>query len=478
MLNTNYYHPFLNKIEQRHILELVPVMKTPSSIPPYALPILFFGLVIITGAALLHCSISLTSAPISWIDALFTATSATCVTGLSVVDTGTFFSRFGQTVILALIQVGGLGIMTFTGLAFYLWRRHVSLSDRIAVGQSLLHDPAFHLGKFLIRIVLWTLTIEAVGAFFLFIQAPKDFPPYSALFHAVSAFCNAGFSLYSNSLSNWRGNWGINLVFMLLIILGGIGFSVLVELQACAARKFQPIVKNQGRKLSNYAQVVIKTSIFLIIFGWIAIYAAESIGFNSHMLTGEALLTALFQSVTCRTAGFNSVDINHMTNVSLLVMMMLMFIGGAPGSCAGGIKVTTFRALTAFVHSQIKGRRQAVMGRFALNSDSVNKALILLVFATSIITFATLLLTISEGGDIPHPEARGLFLDLFFEAVSAFGTVGLSTGITPKLSMVGKSIITSLMFIGRLGPIVFLVAIQSFQEELFYDWPEENMLIG
>lgn len=453
-------------------------MKTPAPIPPYALPILFFGLVILSGASLLHSAISLTNAPISWMDALFTATSATCVTGLSVVDTGTYFSRFGQTVILGLLQLGGLGIMTFTGLAFYLWRRHVSLSDRIAVGQSLLHDPAFHLGKFLIRIVLWTFTIEATGALLLFLQAPNDFPPFSALFHSVSAFCNGGFSLYRDSLIAWRGDIGINLVFMLLIILGGIGFSVLVEMQACISNRCRPRINNQGRKLSWYAQVVVKTSLFLILFGWIAIYTAEFIGFHGNMSTKEALLSSLFQSITCRTAGFNTVDINHMTNVSLLIMMVLMFIGGAPGSCAGGIKVTTFRALTAFVHSQFKGRRQAVMGRFAINSESVNKALLLLVFATGIIAFATLLLTISEGGDVPHPETRDLFLDLFFEAVSAFGTVGLSTGLTPKLSMAGKGIITALMFIGRLGPIVFLVAIQSFQEELHYDWPEENMLIG
>ncbi|MDH3394109.1 MAG: ATPase, partial [Desulfobulbaceae bacterium] len=435
-------------------------------------------MVIIIGAIILHSPISLTGHPISWMDALFTATSATCVTGLSVVDTGTFFSRFGQSVILTLIQVGGLGIMTFTSLAFYLWRKHISLSDRIAVGQSLLHDPTFHLGKFLVRIVLWTITIEVAGALFIYMQAPADFPPYSALFHSISAFCNAGFSLYSDSLTSWRGNIGINLVFMLLIILGGIGFSVMVELQACASRKCKPSIDKQGRKLSWYAQTVVKTSLFLILFGWITIYAAECIGFSSDLTIKEGLLTALFQSITCRTAGFNTLDINHMTNVSLLIMMLLMFIGGAPGSCAGGIKITTFRALIAFIHSEMKGRRQTIMGRFALNHDSVNKALILLVFASSIIALATLLLTISEGGDIPHPEARGLFMDLLFEATSAFGTVGLSTGLTPKLSMTGKGIITALMFIGRLGPLVFLVSIRSFQKELFYEWPEENMLIG
>ncbi|MDH5297489.1 MAG: ATPase [Desulfobulbaceae bacterium] len=448
------------------------------SLPPYALPIIFFGLVILAGTLMLHNQASHVAGPISWTDALFTATSATCVTGLSVVDTGTTFSRFGQNVILALIQLGGLGIMTFTGLAFYLWRHHVSLSDRIAVGQSLLHDPTFHLGRFLIRITLWTLAIETTGALLLYIQDPGGFAPYSALFHAVSAFCNAGFSLHSNNLMAWRGNWGINLVFILLITLGGIGFSVLVELQEYAAGGFQRTVRNQGRRLSWYAQVVIKTSLFLVIAGWLAIYVAEFVGFNRQLPAAESILTALFQSVTCRTAGFNTIDIGQMTTVSLLIMLALMFIGGAPGSCAGGIKVTTLRALTAFIQAQLKGRRQTVIGRFAVAQDAVNKALILIVFAFGIITCATLLLSITEGGDIPHPETRGLFLEILFEAVSAFGTVGLSTGLTPKLSMAGRWIITLLMFIGRLGPIVFLVAIQSFQKKLFYNWPEENMLIG
>ena len=333
-------------------------MRNRFSLPPYALPIIFFGLVILTGTVLLHHSASLAAGPISWIDALFTATSATCVTGLSVVDTGTFFSRFGQNVILGLIQVGGLGIMTFTGLAFYLWRRHVSFSDRIAVGQSLLHDPTFHLGKFLIRIVFWTFVIEITGAFLLYIQAPEAFSPHSALFHAVSAFCNAGFSLYSDSLMTWRGDWGINLVIMLLITLGGIGFSVLVELQEvslCRLRKKRQA--KRCRRLSWYARVVLRTSLFLVVAGWLAIFAAEFYGSSRNLPMSESLLAALFQSVTCRTAGFNTVDIGQLTNVSLLIMLMLMFIG-------------------------------------------------------------------------------------------------------------------------RLGPIVFLVAIQSFQKELFYSWPEENMLIG
>ncbi len=178
--------------------------------------------------------------PLSWTDAFFTATSAACVTGLVVVDTGTHFTRFGHIIILLLIQIGGLGIMTFASLAFYLWRQRVSFIDRIAVGQSLLHDSAFNLGKFLTRLVAWTFLLEFLGATLLFIQSPNRFSPFSALFHAVSAFCNAGFSLFTKSLMDWQGDWSINIVFILLIILGGIGFSVLVELHTRCTKLIKP----------------------------------------------------------------------------------------------------------------------------------------------------------------------------------------------------------------------------------------------
>jgi trk system potassium uptake protein TrkH len=448
-------------------------------ISPFALPIVYFGGVIVAGTVLLHSGISRRGPAISWIDALFTATSATCVTGLSVVDTGTFFTRFGQSVIMALIQFGGLGIMTITGLIFYLWRQHVSLTDRVAVGQSLLHDPNFHLGQFLQRMVIWTLLTELVGAFLLYLQAPEGFPVYSAVFHAVSAFCNAGFSLNSDSLMAWRGHWGINFVFILLIVLGGLGFSVLLEIQDYFRRRIRlrayPI---RRLHIGWYSRVVLQTTLFLIIAGWAGIYFAEFIGFHKYLGFNEGLLSALFQSVTCRTAGFNTLDIGKMTNVALLVMIMLMFIGGSPGSCAGGIKITTFRVLMAFVGAQVRGRRQTVIGRFAVDHETVNKSLILIFFAMVILSLATLGLTITEGGDIPHPATRGLFFEIVFEAVSAFGTVGLSTGLTPSLTVAGKSIITLLMFIGRLGPILFLAAIQNLQQKLYFRWPEESMLVG
>ncbi len=454
-------------------------MKSNFTLSPFLFPILAFGLLILLGAYLLHFSFSVEDEPITWIDAVFTATSATCVTGLIVVDTGSFFSRFGESVILVLIQLGGIGIMTYTGLVFYLLNRRVSLVDRIALGQSIIHDKTFNLGKFLLRIVVWTLLIEATGAVLIFIQAPYGFPPFSALFHSVSAFCNAGFSLNETSLMQWQGHAGINAVFIFLIILGGIGFSVLVECLGYGINHLKASAKNRPRpKLSWYSKVILRTTVLLIAIGAILLYFSEFIAFHRNVTGTDAALTALFQSVTCRTAGFNTVNVGSMTNVSLLFMMILMFIGGAPGSCAGGIKVTTFRVLAAFGVAQIRGNEQPVIGKFALDSDTRNKAFVLLVFSIIILTSAIVILNITEGGIVPHYEARGLFLEIVFEVVSAFGTVGLSTGLTTRLTFIGKIVVIGLMFVGRLGPILFITAIHSLQEEKLFKWPEENMLIG
>lgn len=445
-------------------------------LPPIFLPVIFFALVILTGTTLLHNPISLATARISWTDALFTATSAVCVTGLTVVDTGSYFTHFGQTVILVLIQLGGLGIMTFTSLAFYLVRHRVSLTDKIAVGQSLLPHNRFELGDFLKAMLLGTLILEGTGALLLYLLSPPGgFTPFSALFHAVSAFCNAGFSLNSGSLVGFRDNWSINLIIMFLIICGGLGFSVLLEARNVI---FYAAGKRHRQPLSWYASVVLKTTLFLIVIGWFGIFMAEFVGFQRHFSFSESLLAALFQSVTCRTAGFNTMNIHNMTNVSLFVMVILMFIGGAPGSCAGGIKVTTFRTLWAFIVAQLKGRNQARSGKFAIDQDAVNKALILVVVSMLIIFAATLILSVTEGGDLPHPQTRGLVFEILFEAVSAFGTVGLSMGLTPQLSITGKWIITLLMFIGRLGPLVFLASIKAVQKEELFKLPEENLLIG
>ncbi len=454
-------------------------MRKPSKINPFSLPIFFFGAVILIGTVLLKMPLSSAGQPLQMIDALFTATSATCVTGLAVVDTGTRFSGFGQWVILCLIQMGGLGIMTYTGLIFYLWTRKISLTDRMAVGQSLMHDPGFHLGKFLIRIVLWTFLVEGAGAVSLYLLDSEGFNLFSAVFHAISAYCNAGFSLNADSLSAYRGNWPVNLVFMVLIIFGGIGFSVMMEiLQVCKNRLRMAFQARPVKRMSRYSRLVIRTTLFLIVAGAVAIYAAEFVGYHRHLTLSEAVATSLFQAVTCRTAGFNTLPINELTNVTLVLMTGLMVIGGAPGSCAGGIKVTTCRILMAHAVSRFLGREQTVVGRMAVDRTSLNRALMLVFFTGMIVAAAVLALNITEGGDIPHPQTRGLFFDLFFEVVSAFGTVGLSTGVTTTLTAAGKAIISAVMFIGRLGPIVFVAAIQGYQKPEHFRWPEKSILVG
>jgi trk system potassium uptake protein TrkH len=447
-------------------------------ITPFGLPIYFFAVTIVIGTFLLQLEISWSQpGSISWLNALFTATSATCVTGLIVVPTSGF-STFGQSVILFLIQVGGLGVMTYTSLVFYLWHKRVSITDRLAVGQSLLHDPSFHLGRFLIQIVLLCFCIEAAGASLLFFGDPGGFYPFSALFHAVSAFCNAGFSLFDSSLMHWDSHVGVNGVIMVLIIFGGLGFSVLIDIVKTIRSRARS-TNGASQRLAWQTKIVLRTSLFLILLGWLVIFAAEwyDKGMRlDHM--GTHLLTALFQSVTTRTAGFNTVDIGAMTNIALVIMIPLMLIGGSPGSCAGGIKTTTFRTIIAFAKAQLLGRRQVVIGGYALEEKSVNKALVLVILASVVVGTATVILSISEGGELPHLHLRAQVVDILFEVVSAFGTVGLSTGLTPNLSPVGKGVIIVLMFVGRLGPIAFLAFLQGWQTREHFSWPERDMLIG
>jgi len=443
-------------------------------IPPVALPIIYFMTVILLGAFLLMAPFCRTTESVSFLDVFFTSTSAVCVTGLAVFDTGKDFTVAGQTVILFLIQMGGLGIMTFSSLAFYLLKKRVSFNDRITVGQSLLHDTSFHLGKFLIRIFIFTFAIEGAGALLLYFLS-SGFTPFSAVFHAISAFCNAGFSLFTDSLMGFRGNFAVNGVIAALIISGGLGFSVLVELQMLASEKIKGV---RGTKLSWHSAVVLKTTVLLILVGTVFFFFAEYSNTGSSMTFYEKLLTSFFQSVTARTAGFNTTDTGSLTNVSLLFLIILMFIGGAPGSCAGGVKVTTFRVIAAFIAAQIRGRSQAVIGRYAVETTALNKAVTLIFFSLVIIAVSVLVLDFTEGGDISHLQLRGQFIEIFFEAVSALGTVGLSTGITAELSAGGKIVIILLMFIGRLGPLVFLAVIQSLRRDVYYTKPEEIIGIG
>ncbi len=446
---------------------------------PLLFPIVFFGLTILTGGLLLSQPVSLAAGySLSWTNALFTAASATCVTGLTVVDTGTVFSSVGQGIILFLIQIGGLGIMSLTSLAMYLFRQRVTLTDRIAVGQNLLQDPRFHLGRFLLSIVCWTFCIELIGACLLYLTTGGEMHFVSALFHSISAFCNAGFALYGDSLSRWSENFPVNMVFIILIILGGIGFFVMVETGQWLVSRIKPRPTGSRVRLSWYSTVVLQTSLYLVVGGTLALFVTECIVQTHDLSWSTALLTSLFQAVSCRTAGFNTVPIGVLTNVTLLLMMGLMFIGAAPGSCGGGIKVTTFRVLLSFLSSELRGRDQAVIGRMAASREAVRRALSLFTFSIVIIGAAIFVLSLSETGAVPHTEARGKFLEIAFEVVSAYGTAGLSTGLTPQLSILGKYVIIILMFVGRLGPLIFIGALHTIRRREAFTRPDSDLLIG
>jgi len=245
-------------------------------------------------------------------------------------------------------------------------------------------------------------------------------------------------------------------------------------------RLARPLARPGGKvRLSWYARTVFAVSAFLVFAGAAMIFCGEFLGDRyGELAAADRVMAALFQSVSCRTAGFNTLDIGRMADASLVIMILLMFIGGSPGSCAGGIKTTTFRVLVAFGKSRMFGRRQAVVGNFAVDEGTIDRSVTLTVFAGGLVLGSVLLLCFTEGAVAPHVEAGGRFLEILFEVVSAFGTVGLTTGITPHLTPAGKLVITLLMFVGRLGPILFLSVLQGFQEPLRYRWPEQNMMIG
>lgn len=450
---------------------------------PPLLPVWFFLAAIPIGASLLRLPACIASpgVKLEWMDAIFTATSAICVTGLSVYDTGSFFTPLGQGVLLALIQLGGLGIMTYTSLALYLLGHRVSLTDRIAVGQTLLRDPSFSLGRYLAAVVIGTLSLELLGAVLLFAIDTTGFSPWSALFHSVSAFCNAGFSLFSDSLMGYRTHWGVNLVLMGLIILGGLGFAVLADMGKLGRNLFKngPMYILQGpRLLSLHSRVVLTTSGFLIAAGAAAFFLAEWANGTQEGAWDNLLLASLFQSVSCRTAGFSTMEIGGLTNLTLLVMMGLMFIGGSPGSTAGGIKTTTARALLGYLMAQFRGRRQVIVGTSALSRSTRSRAIALASLASLAVFVAVALLEVSEGGNVSHQLARGQFMETLFEAVSALGTVGLSMGKTETLSAFGKVVVAVLMFVGRIGPIWLLTALHTWQTEPRYRLPENDLPLG
>ncbi len=443
---------------------------------PARISISAFICLILAGTVLLMLPPASSQRPLAFVDALFTATSASCVTGLIVVDTGKDLATFGQLVVLALIQIGGLGILTLSTVFILFAGGRVSLAGRFTVHDTFTHSGERSLSDLLFEVVRFTVFIETLGAFLLFLRFSQDRgigeALYLSIFHSVSAFCNAGFSLFSDSIMSFRSDWLVNLTLCLLIVCGGIGFLVLAEIKNKLS-----LSRSGWTRLSLHTKLAVTSALFLIVSGALILLIMEYRNTFASMPLPEKVLAALFQSVTARTAGFNTIPIGHLTNGSLFLLILYMSIGGASGSCAGGIKTGTFATMAVLGLSRLRGYETPQIFRRSISSVSVARATSVVMVSIFVVSAATLLIQVTEIGSANHALFRGQFLKLFFEVVSAFGTVGLSTGVTGQLSLAGKLIIIMVMFVGRLGPLAVAVAVAR-REVMHYKYAEELIMIG
>ncbi|CAM3046768.1 TrkH family potassium uptake protein [Paenibacillus sediminis] len=435
--------------------------------PPQIL-VLGFAAIILIGSFLLMLPISTTSdEPLSFIDALFTATSATCVTGLVVKDTGTFFTTFGQVVIMLLIQVGGLGFMTMATLFSLVLKRKISLRDRLVLQEAMNQNSMEGIVRLIRKVLLFSLLIESCAALIFTIRWAFDFPigkaAYFGVFHAVSLFNNAGFDLFGGfrSLTGYVYDPVVNFVAMFLIVSGGIGFIVLSDL----------VDYRKNRKLSLHSKVVLTMTATLIVVGALVIFVFEFTNPRTlgSLNWGGKILASFFQSVTPRTAGANTLDIGGLRQATQFFIIILMFIGASPGSTGGGIKTTTFTIMLGAVGAMIRGRDDIVIYRYRLAQDRIFKALTITLLALFLVVAVSMFLSTTESGS---------FLMILFETTSAFGTVGLTMGLTPHLTLVGKLVISFTMFAGRLGPLTLAYALGPKKGKELYRHPEGKMIIG
>lgn len=431
-----------------------------------------FALIILLGSFLLMLPMSNADGQsLRFIDALFTATSATCVTGLVVVDTGTHFTVFGQVVILCLIQVGGLGFMTMATLFAFVLKKKISLKERLVLQEALNQGSMEGIVRLIRKVIYFALIIEGSAAVLFSIRWAFDMPIgqaiYYGVFHAISFFNNAGFDLFGaisgpfTSLTSYVGDPIINFVSMFLIISGGIGFIVLSDL----------FDYRKTKRLSLHTKVVLYMSGTLIIIGTLVIFVFEYTNPNSmgDLNFFEKLLASMFQSVSPRTAGANTIDLAGMRQATQFFMVLLMFIGASPGSTGGGIKTTTFMILIGAVITMIRGKEDIVLFKHRLAKDRIYKALTIVLLSLTLVITVAMILSTTENAD---------FLAILFESTSAFGTVGLSMGITTHLTDIGRVLIALTMFIGRLGPLTLAYALGPKTERELYRHPEGKITIG
>jgi len=384
----------------------------------------YYATAILLGTVLLCLPQAAIGQPLTFLDALFTATSAQCVTGLTVVDTGSQLSLFGQLVVLFLIQTGGLGITTFSVYLFSYLGDGFSLHGRRLIEETLLPFPYASLKELIRGIFLLTVIIEGLGTLLLAFR----FVPllgwanglYSALFHSISAFCNAGFSLFSDSMIGFRGDPVVNLTLIFLITTGGLGFLVLQEISGMTRKR-----KTARRhRLSLHSRLVLVVSLVLSLGGAVLLWLLETPSELHHLSSGDGFWSMLFQSVSARTAGFNSLDLNYMEVPSLVVLLFLMFVGASPGSCGGGIKTTSLALVFAILKSRLQGAKHTNIFRRTIPEELTTRALTLILLSFLVCGAAIFLLLSVQTYGLPANESRGAFLAYAFEAVSAFATVG------------------------------------------------------
>ena len=445
-----------------------------------------FIVLIISGAGLLTLPTASAEGKnsLSLVDALFTATSATCVTGLIVRNTGEDFSSIGQAIILTLIQLGGLGIVVF-GAVFALLLGQASVREEVAMQDLLSARTLSRIGNMIAFIIIGTFIIETVGAIGLYGMWSADTQNtlFCSVFHSVSSFCNAGFSLHSDSFIAYSRSWQVYGVICPLIVLGGLGFSVLYDLVNIVTDRIKRFFKkwfNKRYRLSMEApkrmrlqtKIVLSMSASLIVLGMLAILLFERYARADGSVANTGVLDALFQSITARTAGFNTVDISAMSPSSRFIVILLMFIGGSPGSTAGGVKTVTLAVVIMTAVTALRKRQEVEMFQRSVKIVVVGRAITVTLLFAGVLLVTTLALSITE-------NSNGFTMsDIAFEAASALGTVGLTTGITPDLTTAGKLLIIAAMLIGRLGPLTLLAALTFNLRPAKYNYPGEAVIVG
>ena len=437
---------------------------------PYMVFLLSFATIILAGTILLSLPFaSQDGKSVGFINALFTSTSAVCVTGLIVVNTATYWTLFGKIVIITLIQVGGLGVMSMTAIISFFLGKRISLKTRILIMEERGADEIQGVVRLTKHILLYTFGVELVGAIIFSFVFIKDYGLVTgigfSLFHSISSFCNAGFDLIGNSAVNYVDNPIINFAVCGLIIIGGLGYYVFWDIYESKSFK----------RLTLHSKLALIISAVLIVGGAVIIYAVEhdNPGTMANLTMSGKIQASILQSVSPRTAGWNSVPIENLRMATVALMVTLMFIGGTSASTAGGIKTTTFGVMLVTIYNLIKGKRdievygKSIMPTTAVRAFAISWICIILVVVVSFI------LSITESGTDYD------YLDILFETVSAFATVGLTRGITPELSDAGKVILSVVMYIGRVGPLTVALAIMKNQSYIGnYTYPEGKIIIG